>query len=44
MRMAVMYFSCGEKEKGLALFAWLEFTGPAGIMNLFPAFANSIGA
>jgi hypothetical protein len=31
MRMAELYFSCGEKEKGLALLARLECTGPADV-------------
>jgi hypothetical protein len=31
MRIAEMYFSCGEKEKGLALLARMEGTGPADV-------------
>ena len=31
MRMAEMYFACGEKEKGLALLARMEGTGPANV-------------
>ena len=29
--MAEMYFSCGEKEKGLALLARIKGTGPADV-------------
>jgi hypothetical protein len=31
MQMAKLYFSCGEKEKGLALLARLECTRPADV-------------
>ncbi len=31
MQMAEMYFSCSEKEKGLALFARLDCTEPVDI-------------